>query len=193
MSRESILNAVKANKPEALPLPDIDLSVFDEDINLIERFKENIEFVGGRLLELDGLDTLDIEIKALYPEATKIVSCMKESALGTVPVSKDTDPHTLEDIDLTIIKGNYAVAENGAVWVSEDDIIVRALPFITNDLILVVPKNAVNLHMHQVFDAISERERTFGVFISGPSKTADIEQCLVVGAHGAISLTVVLY
>lgn len=193
MSRESILNAVKANKPEALPLPDIDLSVFDEDINLIERFKENIEFVGGRLLELDGLETIDAEIKALYPEASKIVSCMKESALGTVSFSKETDPHILEDIDLTIIKGQFAIAENGAVWVSEDDMVVRALPFITNDLILVVPKNAVYLHMHQVFDAISERERTFGVFISGPSKTADIEQCLVVGAHGAISLTVVLF
>jgi len=193
MSRESILKAVKANKPEALPLPDIDLSVFNEDIDLIERFKENIEFVGGRLVELDGLDTLDEEIKALYPKASKIVSCMKGAKLGTVSISKDTGPHTLEDIDLTIIKGNFAVAENGAVWVSEEDMIVRALPFITNDLILVVPKNAVYLHMHQVFDAISERERTFGVFISGPSKTADIEQCLVVGAHGAVSLTIVLY
>ncbi|MBD0831867.1 LutC/YkgG family protein [Aestuariibaculum sediminum] len=193
MSRESILKAVKANKPDALALPNIDLSVFDEDINLVDRFKENIEFVGGRLLELNGLDHLDTEIKRLYPEAQKIVSCTKQSGLGTVSVSKETDPHTLEDIDLAIIKGSIAVAENGAVWVSDEDMFVRALPFITNDLILVVPKNAVYLHMHEVFEVISKREKTFGTFISGPSKTADIEQCLVVGAHGAISLTVVLY
>lgn len=190
MSRESILNAIKKNKPDAIPLPNIDLNVFEESIDLIETFKENVAFVGGRVVELQGKEQLDAEIKKLYPNASKIVSCSKASALGTISISKNTNPHTLEDIDLAIIEGTLAVAENGAVWVSEDELVIRALPFITNDLILVVPKNAIYLHMHRVYEVISERDRTFGVFISGPSKTADIEQCLVIGAHGAISLTV---
>ncbi|MFG6687366.1 lactate utilization protein C [Mariniflexile sp. HNIBRBA6329] len=190
MSRESILNAVKKNKPEGLPLPEINLDFFSEEINLIETFVENLTFVGGRAVQLENEAQLDEEIKKLYPNASKIVSTTKLSQLGTIAISKEIDPHTLEDIDLAIIKGELAVAENGAIWVTENDVIVRALPFITNDLILVVSKNAIYLHMHQVFEAISKRDRTFGVFISGPSKTADIEQCLVVGAHGAISLTV---
>ncbi len=192
MSRESILNAVKKNKPELLPLPEIDLGVFEDDVNLLDTFIDNLKFVGGQAIQLEAIEQIDAEIKKLYPNASKIVSCVKESKLGTISISKDTDPHTLEAIDLAIIKGELAVAENGAVWISENDFTIRALPFITNDLILVVSKNDIYLHMHHVYEVISKRDRTFGVFISGPSKTADIEQCLVVGAHGAMSLTVLI-
>ncbi|CAH8283240.1 L-lactate dehydrogenase complex protein LldG [Mariniflexile fucanivorans] len=190
MSRESILKAVKKNKPESLPLPEIDLGIFEENINLVETFIGNLNFVGGRAIQLNNITEMDAEIKKLYPNASKIVSCVKESALGTISIDKETDPHSLEDIDLAIIKGELAVAENGAIWVTDQDFTIRALPFITNDLVLVVSTNDMYLHMHHVYEAIAKRDRTFGVFISGPSKTADIEQCLVVGAHGAMSLTV---
>ncbi|MBP0904991.1 lactate utilization protein C [Mariniflexile gromovii] len=192
MSREAILNAVRKNKPESLPLPEIDLGLFEEEINLVETFIDNLKFVGGRAVQLNNMTEIDAEIKKLYPNASKIVSCVKESALGTISINKETEPHGLEDIDLAIIKGELAVAENGAIWVTENDFTIRALPFITNDLVLIVSRNDIYLHMHHVYEAISKRDRTFGVFISGPSKTADIEQCLVVGAHGAISLTVLI-
>lgn len=192
MSRESILSAVKKNKPELLPLPEIDLSVFDEDIDLVETFINNLELVGGRAIQLASIENMDEEIKKLYPNASKIVSTIKESNLGTISISKNTKPHSLEAIDLAIIKGELAVAENGAVWITENDFGIRVLPFITNDLILVVEKKDIYLHMHNVYEAISKEERTFGVFISGPSKTADIEQCLVIGAQGAISLIVLI-
>lgn len=190
MSRESILNAVRKNKPESLPLPEINLSFFEEDIDLVETFIENLKFVGSQVNQLDGMEHLDAEIKKLFPKATKIVSCLKESSLGTIAINTETDPHALENIEVAIIKGELGVAENGAIWVEENDFTIRALPFITNDLILVVSKNNIYLHMHHVYEAIAKRNRTFGVFISGPSKTADIEQCLVVGAQGAMSLTV---
>lgn len=192
MSRESILSAVKKNKPELLPLPEIDLSVFDEDIDLVETFINNLKLVGGRAIQLASIENMDEEIKKLYPNASKIVSTIKESNLGTISISKNTNPHSLEAIDLAIIKGELAVAENGAVWITENDFGIRVLPFITNDLILVVEKKDIYLHMHNVYEAISKEERTFGVFISGPSKTADIEQCLVIGAQGAISLIVLI-
>ncbi|WP_372752492.1 lactate utilization protein C [Mariniflexile sp.] len=192
MSRESILKAVKQNKPTSLPLPEIDLNVFAEDKDLVKTFIGNVEFVGGRAVELDDIKNLDIEIKKLYPNASKIVSCTKASGLGSISISESTDPHGLEAIDLAIIHGELAVAENGAVWIAENDVTLRVLPFITNDLVLIVNKKDIHLHMHSAFEAISKRDRTFGVFISGPSKTADIEQCLVIGAQGAVSLTVII-
>jgi L-lactate dehydrogenase complex protein LldG len=192
MSRESILNAVKKNKPDLLPLPEIDLDVFSEDIDLVKTFIGNVEVVGGRAIQLNTIKNIDSEIKKLYPLATKIVSCMKESSLGTIIVSQNTEPHELEDIDLTIIKGELAVAENGAVWIAEIDFTIRVLPFITNDLVLVVNRENIHLHMHSAYEAISKRDRTFGLFLSGPSKTADIEQCLVIGAQGAIVLTILI-
>jgi L-lactate dehydrogenase complex protein LldG len=189
-SRESILNAVKKNKPELLPLPVINLELFDEDIHLVETFVKNVQLVGGRAQVLDSITDLDKEIKRLYPNAKQIVSNVKESSLGTIFFSKDSLPHSLDTIDLAILKGELGVAENGAVWISDNDFKVRVLPFITNDLVLVVSKETICLHLHDAYQRLSNRERTYGLFLSGPSKTADIEQCLVIGAQGAMSLTV---
>ncbi|MBC3758739.1 LUD domain-containing protein [Hyunsoonleella sp. SJ7] len=191
MGREAILKSVKANRPEVLPLPEIDVSAFKEDINLIERFKNNITLVGGNIIEANK-GAIDSPIKESYPDKTRIVSTTDKSSLGTVTVDKNMDPHNLETVDLAIIEAELGVAENGAVWVSAKDSIVRVLPFITNDLVIILKKDSICLHMLEAYDKIAKRDRDFGVFISGPSKTADIEQCLVVGAHGAMSLTVLL-
>lgn len=192
MGRAAILKSVKENKPALLPLPEIDLTTFSEDINLLETFKEKVVAVGGAIKELSSINDLDAEIKNKFPNATKIVDCTETSSLGTVSISEVSEPHKLENVDVALIKGEFGVAENGAVWVSENQYPIRVLPFITNDLILVLDKNEIYPHLHEAYKLISERQRTFGVFIAGPSKTADIEQCLVVGAQGAMSLTVFL-
>ena len=191
MCREAILQSIKKNKPELLPLPEIKEVVFYEDLNLVETFKKNVTLVGGTIKEI-ALADVDIEIKKMYPNARQIVSATHDSLLGTVSISEKTNPHHLESIDLAIIKGTLGVAENGAILITANQSIVRALPFITNDLIIILSKESLCLHMLQAYDLIAERESGFSVFISGPSKTADIEQCLVVGAHGAMSLTVFL-
>lgn len=191
MGREAILQSIKKNKPEALPMPNIDESAFAEDINLLEAFKGSITLVGGTVKEID-ITQIDSEIKTNYPKAEHIVTATSKSALGTIPISNETDPHSFQDIDLAIVEGELGVSENGAIWVSNTNCLVRALPFITNDLVIILDKSKLCLHMLNAYDLINNRDRDFGVFISGPSKTADIEQCLVVGAHGAMSLTVLL-
>lgn len=191
MGREAILKSVKENKPTLLPLPEINLDVFAEEIDLLETFKSNVKLVGGTIIELNQGD-LDVQIKELYPNANKIVALDPSSNLGTISITKKTDPHSLENIDLAIVNGELGVAENGSVWISDNQFPIRVLPFITNDLVLILSKEDVCLHMHKAYEIIADRERSFGLFISGPSKTADIEQCLVIGAQGAMSLTVVL-
>ena len=193
MGREQILKSIKQNKPELVAVPEIDLNVFTEDLDVLETFKSNVPLVGGQFVEVDQIENLESEIKRLYPNASKIVSALDNSIVkGTVAITKGTDPHSLETIDLAIVKGEFGVAENGSVWISEEAFPIRVLPFITNDLVLVVSKNDVCDTMHSAYKKIAARNRTFGLFISGPSKTADIEQCLVIGAQGAMSLTVVL-
>ncbi|PQJ69475.1 LutC/YkgG family protein [Polaribacter butkevichii] len=193
MGREVILKSIKENKPTSIPLPQVDLNNFIEDINLLAEFKEKVQLVGGSIQELSPSETLEEAIKNQYPNAKEIVDASKKlTSLKTISISEDTNPKDLQNIDLAIINGEFGVAENGAVWISENVFPVRVLPFITNDLVIILEKEKLCLHMHEGFSLISERERTFGVFISGPSKTADIEQCLVVGAQGAMSLSIIL-
>ena len=192
MDRDSILNSIRKNKPELVLLPEVDVHLFSEDIDLLETFKNNVKLVGGNLKELNEKEDLDTEIMELYPKAKRIIAHLPESNLGTISITTETLPHTLEGIDLAIIRGKLGIAENGAVWISEEQFSIRVLPFITNDLVIVLSKKDICLHMHHAYEIITNRDRTFGLFISGPSKTADIEQCLVIGAQGAMSLTVFL-
>ena len=63
-------------------------------------------------------------------------------------------------------------------------------PFICQHLVINVKKTVP--HMHAAYEELGKVNSGFGLFLSGPSKTADIEQSLVIGAHGARSLTVVI-
>jgi len=143
MGRTSILKSIKRNKPELVTLPKIDLDLFSEKVDLIETFKSNVQLVGGSLKELNKNEDLDMVIKELYPEVQKIVSQKSGSNLGSIAIEKESAAHSLENIDLAIIKGEFGVAENGAVWISENDFPVRVLPFITNDLVVVLPKQVL--------------------------------------------------
>ncbi len=192
MGKEEILRSVRKNKPTLIPLPEINLDTFNETIDLLTNFKEKVALVGGTIKELSALNEIDREITKLFPNARNIVDCTKSSSLGTVSISEKTQPQDLEGVDLAIIPGAFGVAENGAIWISDDRFPIRILPFITKDLLIVLEKKNVCLHLHDAYELLSKRDRSFGVFVSGPSKTADIEQCLVIGAQGALSLTVVL-
>lgn len=191
MSRESILKSIGSNKPELVPLPTIDQKIFEEDVNLLDTFINNVTSVGGQVLQTTS-DRIDEDIRKLYPNATEIISISEKTSLGTMEIFSETDPHELSHIDLAIVDGEFGVAENGAIWMNEQNSIVRALPFITDHLVIILPTDQLYLHMSKAYDAIANRERSFGLFISGPSKTADIEQSLVIGAHGAMSLVIVL-
>ena len=192
MGRSSILKSIKEHKPTLISLPEIDANAFEEMVDLLEIFKKNVASVGGNVKELNQIQDLDLEIKNRYPNAKRIFSQIPESVLGNVQISEQTKPQDLENLDLAMIKGVLGVAENGAVWISDEQFSIRILPFITNDLVLILQKKDLCLHMHQAYKMIANRPRTFGLFISGPSKTADIEQCLVIGAQGAMSLTILL-
>lgn len=69
----------------------------------------------------------------------------------------------------------------------------KAICFISECLILIVSKKNIVSNMHEAYEHLKFNEKyNFGTFISGPSKTADIEQSLVYGAQAARGLTVFL-
>ena len=110
--------------------------------------------------------------------------------MAEVSVAPGTDPHTLADVDLAVLPAQFGVAENSALWVTDEHLPLRVLPFICQHLALVVPGQRIVPLMQQAYGVIGAQEYGFGTFIAGPSKTADIEQSLVLGAHGARTLSV---
>ncbi len=182
-SRDTILNKIQALKNIALPLPEVSAYPFEE--NLKERFISSIEGNKGEvILENKLQEFIDIN------HFNKIISLAKGfTNLETVPLP--SDPHQLANIEVAIIQGQFGVAENGAIWLTDENLSLRALPFITEHLVIVLEEVQLVDNMHQAYQKIGDQHSGFGLFIAGPSKTADIEQSLVIGAHGAKSLRVV--
>ena len=98
----------------------------------------------------------------------------------------------MEGIGLAVLPGAFAVAENGAVWLPTDGLRHRGVFVVTEHLALAVPGGEIVNDMHEAYRRIAFPGPGFGTFIAGPSKTADIEQALVIGAHGARTCTVFL-
>lgn len=151
--------------------------------NPYEQFSTMLESVGGKALFIKKED-LDKTISELYPDEKQIASNVDGFSLGNFDSNDQDDAHNLENIDLAIVKGDFAVAENGAVWLNNPENRHRSLYFIAQNIVIVVDKENLVHNMHQAYEQINFDKSTYGVFVSGPSKTADIEQSLVIGAHG---------
>lgn len=127
-----------------------------------------------------------------YARGTKRASLVPGVGETNFDLAAVSDPHALNDVDFAVMPGQLAVAENGAVWVNDVAIPHRVLYFLPQHLALVVPHANVVHNLHEAYARVTVGNSPFGSWISGPSKTADIEQALVIGAHGARSLTVLL-
>lgn len=191
-SREKILSAVKANQPNLTTLPDVDF-LLQEDTDAPEKFIAALTAIGGQAITVDNNTAIKDFIAGNFKQPSRKVTTLAEFAdIAEYMESSSANPHSLENVDYTIIKADLGVAENGAVWVTEDKIQTRVLPFITQHLAVVVKQEDIVLTMHQAYNKIGLNDYGFATFIAGPSKTADIEQSLVLGAHGARSMTVFL-
>jgi L-lactate dehydrogenase complex protein LldG len=158
------------------------------------QFAEVLKSVGGRCVIVNSPEEACADLRHFEPfkAARKTVSCVTGVGCSNFDLTSVSDPHELEDVDFAILPGELAVAENAAVWVTDSQVPFRVLYFLPQHVALVVSAAGLVHNMHEALDRIDLGQRPFGCFLSGPSKTADIEQSLVIGAHGARSLTVYL-
>jgi L-lactate dehydrogenase complex protein LldG len=192
-AREDILTAVRSHAAEGSELPDLSSFGIQYD-DPLRQFSDVLAGVGGRCVPVPDAAAAHAALKEIEPYATakKRASCVPGVGETNFDLVAVTDPHDLEDVDFAILPGELAVAENGAVWVTGRDVPHRVLYFLPQHLALVVPAVNIVHNLHEAYERISVGDAPFATFISGPSKTADIEQALVIGAHGARSLTVFL-
>jgi L-lactate dehydrogenase complex protein LldG len=192
-SREEILKALRAAAPPAAPLPELgDFGLRFPDAR--ERFAQSMTEVGGSCVRLPDLGALESTLSGIpeYASAGKVVSLVPGVARANVDLALIKDPHELNDVDFCVIPGELGVAESGAVWITNHGLQNRAVCYLAQHLAVVLRGDALVDNLHQAYERISIPSPGFAMWLSGPSKTADIEQALVIGAHGARSCTVVL-
>lgn len=182
-SRQDILNRVKTNKPSWQPLPELAFGVVPEAERLA-LFLKSIASAGGVALRVGDLPAIGTVLADLFPGPERLLNTIPAIGYGQAPAAHYASGHGLAHLELAVVAGSLAVAENGAIWVSEDSLPTRVLPFICEHLVLVVSHSQLVGTMHEAYARLQVDAPGYGVFIAGPSRTADIEQSLVIGAHG---------
>jgi len=199
-SRQTILDRLRSIPIDAPKAQAIDRDRLVRYADPIAKFTEILNFVGGAVHVIDRPDEVSEVLEAFetYRNARFVASLVPDVIPGNFHCEQVDDPHSLASLDWAIIPGEFAVAENGAIWVRPANMIQRTMIFLTQHLAILVSRSDMAMHMHEAYRRIRELKHCgangpdFGVFVSGPSKTADIEQSLVIGAHGCRSLQVFL-
>lgn len=185
-NKHTILSALKQSALDQHAMPAMDVVANNDD--LVGQFNASLNTVAGTLHSEGGLAALQKAVDELIQQNMQVISLL-DGIKGNRQVPETA--HDLADIDYAVIPGDLGVAENGAIWVNQPS--HRVTPFICENLILALAKDNIVANMHQAVKQVALQPGELGLFIAGPSKTADIEQALVVGAHGACSLNVYLY
>ncbi len=189
-SREQILEAVLKNQPALKPLPDIS-SLKGSGQDIPGTYIRTFTGIGGKAFSVGGMDAIKDIVKQHFElEGKRVITSLPELADEFELYNPASDPHSFDDVELAIIRAAFSVAENGAVWITETLMGQRIVPYICQHLAVVIDASTIVATMHEAYEQIGSDAYGFGSFIGGPSKTADIEQALVMGAHGPITMTV---
>ena len=189
--KEDILAKFRKNVKVKYEMPRLD------DINgitypdTLKQFITMTQNVGGKVVELKPGQDINQLVRELYPDAKEIASNLPEITIATRNPDTIGSPQALNGTDVGVIKGVFGVAENACVWIPQT-MVEKAVCFISENLVILLKKSEIVNNMHEAYKRIEFNDYGYGTFISGPSKTADIAQVLVMGAQAARSATVVL-
>ena len=192
-NKDDILKRYRANVREKFDMPDLsDIKAITYPDPLVQ-YITMTESVGGHVIEVKEGQDINKLIRDLYPDAKEIASNLPEITIATRNPDEVGRARDLNGTDVGIIRGKFGVAENACVWIPQT-MKEKAICFISENLVILLPKSQIVNNMHEAYKRI-EFDKTYdgyGTFISGPSKTADIAQVLVMGAQAARSATILL-
>lgn len=195
-AREEILERLRKNTRETYDFPDLSgLNPITFPDPVAEFIKKTTTTAGAKLIEMEESDNLNELIRKAYPEAKVLASNLPG-------IEADLNPDTVEHVedlmkvDVGIIEGRIGVAENACIWIPQQ-MKEKAVCFASEYLVIILRCDDIVNNMHEAYARLATsaeyfQQYKFGTFISGPSKTADIESALVYGAQAARGVTVVL-
>lgn len=189
MKKEELLDKLRRNITQQFDMPTKPVQGIVY-IDVVKEFIGMSKTVGSKVIEVKKGDNLNVLIREACPNAKIFASNVEgiEADLNPDTIASAAD---LNGTDVGIVQGEVGVAENGCIWIPQT-MKERAVCFISEELVILLSKSNVVNNMHEAYKRIEMTNYGYGVFISGPSKTADIEQALVMGAQAARGVTVIL-
>jgi L-lactate dehydrogenase complex protein LldG len=188
-SRKQILSDSRANIPPG-PVEHPQIPVFTgAATNLKATFERHLEEAGGAAHNIGNGNAAQEKVASLHPAAHVICSAVPEIS-GTWRAETIRDPHELADVDVGVVRARFGVAETGAVWLTEEDLIVTSLGFLSQHLVVLLDPKEIVADMHEAYARVHLDRTAYGCFMMGPSATGDVEATMVHGAQGPRSLNV---
>jgi L-lactate dehydrogenase complex protein LldG len=191
-SREKILQAINSAKPGHVATAEMQVFSAARSADCISDFISTVQSIGGRITRVKNMDLPRQDLIQSKESGKRVENRVVGLAEIDSSIENSKDAVSLADIEKVFVKTTMGVAENGAIWLSEADMGSRLFPFICQHLVVLLEEKDILSTLHDAYEKISGIHSGFHVFIAGPSKTADIEQSLVIGAHGPRSLLIYL-
>ena len=199
-AREDILNRIRKSTvpleegaaPLSVPTPVLD---FPDSVSGSELFAQMLDRVHGTVAHVMGWDGIPDEV------ARYLASCPEVDALVSAPhpVLKSLDWggmtvcfRAARREDVAAVSVAFAgIAETGTLVMTSGKESPTTLNFLPEIHIVVLEENRLVSAMERFWPMLEHQPRSLNL-ITGPSKTADIEQTIVYGAHGPRFLHVIL-
>ncbi|MGN0052034.1 MAG: lactate utilization protein C [Prevotella sp.] len=191
MNKEDLLAKIRANIHTTYDMPSFDDMKGVQYADPLKQFVEMSKTVGGKVVELEKGQDINEVIKNCYPDAKVIASNLPEVTIANRNPDTVDEANDLNGTDVGVVRGVFGVAENGCIWIPQT-MKQKAVCFISEYLVILLDRKQIVNNMHEAYQRVEFNSYGYGCFISGPSKTADIAQALVMGAQAARGVTVVL-
>lgn len=191
MNKEDLLAKIRANIHTTYDMPSFDDMKGVQYADPLKQFVEMSKTVGGKVVELENGQDINEVIKTCYPDAKVIASNLPEVTIANRNPDTVAEANDLNGTDVGVVRGVFGVAENGCIWIPQT-MKQKAVCFISEYLVILLDRKQIVNNMHEAYQRVEFNSYGYGCFISGPSKTADIAQALVMGAQAARGVTVVL-
>ena len=189
-TKDEILSRIRENTGRRYEMPDLTLDAITYE-DRVSTFADNLKAAGGEAVVLQPGEDVNAVIRRAFPKVRRVASNLAGITCATFNPDDLDDPRELNGTDLSVVRASFGVAENGAVWLPLN-VRFKAVYFISEALVILLDRRELVNNMNEAYRRTAATEYSYGTFMAGPSKTADIEQALVFGVHGPMRVMVIL-
>jgi L-lactate dehydrogenase complex protein LldG len=167
----------------------------------IRRFAENVEGVGGHAVRLADMEEVKrFVVKKVGEHGAKRVIMQNRPELTVLDLASslpdvqlfvwNSDPEErwivrAAEADIGIVIADYGVAYTGSMVIRSSENQGRSISLLPEVLMAIIPADRIKTRLGEIMAMFDREKLPAGIhFITGPSRSADIENDLAIGVHG---------